>query len=520
MQEVIMSTITITQNRTNEIFYKFMQDIATIQLIDHLNFIKLLKLTKKLFNDLDKLGLNEFSNFFKEYNFSTLTIKDRKKHQQALNYLIALIIGKYSQSDLLRYFFPEKLSKKESKPEYSSSQSRIYHWFQLIGYWLRQVRDNLKYELNIDNNNIDKSIKYIKSISKQAYTLKNTNDDNFKAYLAILVEKIEENSIHPNLNSIHLTTLANDQEYHQVLIDKEQSLQAFENQLNKKSKKIETRETELLEEEQIIQQTKAALQQRSAMLETQEQFFLEKKEKLEKQMQQFRLSETNLSEKKELFELDVKEITEQKKEYDLKIMQLQMEITDLRSSKNKIKNELDGFENDNYNFQKVLLDLKKNIDPNEFFNILNTHNVNLTVDDWQSSSEEEEIFPELSNLSQDLSQEKDKLFQVDPISTVPTDKQAQEQQLDQDESPKKQEMNKLSQVDPASATIPNLEQAQKKELHQDKLVEESENTKANIGVSIVNTSKQPFFKSLFSKSSNIHNSSFETSQLKGALNNK
>ncbi|KAF5292154.1 hypothetical protein FQR65_LT11252 [Abscondita terminalis] len=157
---------------------------------------QLLSRTKRLFNDLDRLGVEEFAEIFK-YNYFTSEIpKDHEKYQEVLNFLMVCVIEKYSESDLLRYFSPSSLSQKENRPEYSAHSSRVGHWFQLIGYWLRQLFNKPTYQFNPASSLLSGSLKQLKtSLNKKSY-IENSVDVDFRTNLSAVRIQLENKLIH------------------------------------------------------------------------------------------------------------------------------------------------------------------------------------------------------------------------------------------------------------------------------------------------------------------------------------
>ena len=252
-----MPTITtMLQDKTYKILYQFIRNTAYLTVNNDLDRTILLQKTAKLFTDLNELSKEEFAKIFTVYNFTSSDVVENEKYQEILNYLLTAVIEKYSQTDLLRYFFPEYLSQKETRPEYSNNLSRIGHWFQLIGYWLRQLRNKPIYRLKTEHNGLADSIEYIKASSSNNYIDNDLNQD-FKQHLAVLREKVQEKTILPFRNKISRINSTPDQTYHQQLLDKDQALQAFEKdlhafalQLDEKEKELEKRVTELTTREE------------------------------------------------------------------------------------------------------------------------------------------------------------------------------------------------------------------------------------------------------------------------------
>lgn len=263
-----MPTITTKlQDKTYKILHLFIRDTANLTVNNDLERIILLQKTDKLFTALSELSKKEFAKIFTVINFTSSDVKENEKYQEIFNYLLTAVIEKYSQTDLLRYFFPE-LSQKETRPEYSNNSWRISHWVQLIGYWLRQLQNKPTYTLKTEHNRLADSIQYLKtSISNKDYIDNDLNQD-FKQHLAVLREKTVEKAIFPLRNEISRINSIPDQIYHQQLLDKYQALQALEKdlytlaleldkkdkELDKKDKELDKKETELkIREEQATQ---------------------------------------------------------------------------------------------------------------------------------------------------------------------------------------------------------------------------------------------------------------------------
>ncbi|TLY47762.1 MAG: hypothetical protein E6K54_05095 [Gammaproteobacteria bacterium] len=257
-----MPTITNIQNRTHKILDRFTKDIASIKVNNDFERIHLYRETKKLFNTLEKLDIEEFAKIFIVYNFTSMDIQENEKHQEVLNYLITLIIQKYSETDLLRYFLPDYLSQKETRPESSHSSSRINYWFQLIGYWLRQLLNKPIYALKTEYNEFADPIKYIKaSLTTNTPYLVNTVDNTFKNHLAILREKIQENSIFPKRSKISRVNSSTDQAYHQQLLAQEKELESMVKTFKEKEQEFVKREDILIRLDEEIEARKELVAQ-------------------------------------------------------------------------------------------------------------------------------------------------------------------------------------------------------------------------------------------------------------------
>lgn len=343
-----MTTITNLKNRTHKIVDKFIADIDNITLVNAFERSKLLRHTKLFFDDMNKLSIEEFAKIFTEYNFSSIDIKEHEKYQESLNCLIALIIEKYSQSELLRYFFPENLSEKENRPVFSSHLSKIEHWFQLIGYWIRQLRNKPNYALPEDSP-ISVSLQHIKNAFKnQTYLSSNTNND-FNKHLDCLVKEIVKKAFLPNMNEISRMNLKNIQEYHQTLINKEQELQAIEKNLLEKSSALIKQEILLSEQQKTLNQQAENLQQKSESLIVMEKFLAQNEES-------YRERTTLLSEEREAIE-------KKEKRFESESKGLKEEISKIKARNHKEKSYISHLENENSTLEKRLAETLTKSEP-------------------------------------------------------------------------------------------------------------------------------------------------------------
>lgn len=238
-----MPIITNLQPRTQNIFDKFIKDIAPLTVNNDSEHKLILGITGKLSSALIKLGAEEFSKIFILNTFTSSDAKENEKYQEILNRLITAIIENYQQTDLLHYFFPEYLSQKESRPEYSSNLSRINYGFQLIAYWLRQLFNKPRYELQTEHSELGVSIEQLKTLLNKETYFANSIKDDFKQHLAILREKIQGKAIFPKREEINPA----------------QALQAFEKDLqnhaiflSEKEKEYEKKNDEVSLRERIV----------------------------------------------------------------------------------------------------------------------------------------------------------------------------------------------------------------------------------------------------------------------------
>lgn len=356
-----MPTITNLQNKTHRIVDSFFNKIGAFTLNNDNQRSQLLRCTKDFFEKMNKLDKEAFAKIFTEYNFSSTKIEEHEKYQLVVNCLVGLVVEKYSQSDLLRYFFPENLSKKESRPEYSSDLSRISHWFQLIGYWLRQLVNKPNYDLKPENNNLAESVNYIKySLKEKSYLASNT-DNRFKTHLGILVKEIEKKAIHPSMNDISRENFKNAQEYHQVLVNKAQGLQTLESNLQERDIAVTTQENELSAKQQRLSEQEQNLQQRSEFFEGQEREFLAKKQLLENREASAIRGEESYQERLELLAEDRRELERKEKSFETEIKDLKEKISNLNTKFSKEKFYISHLEHSNLNLEKSNSNLENSI---------------------------------------------------------------------------------------------------------------------------------------------------------------
>ncbi|MEN9917392.1 MAG: hypothetical protein RLY40_1331 [Pseudomonadota bacterium] len=202
----------------------------------------LLELTQDLFNNLDGVGVQAFAEIFK-YNYFHSSIEEvNKKYHEALLYLVTCVIEKYSESDLLRYFLSQDLSQKENRPEYSDHTSRLGHWFQLIGYWFRQLFNKPIYKLNPENCSLTDSVKYVKtSLHKKSY-VENSVDVDLRTHLSKVLIQFEKRLINSQLEDLAS----------QGIIERERIVARREENLSQKEEFLSSREHHYLIREKLF----------------------------------------------------------------------------------------------------------------------------------------------------------------------------------------------------------------------------------------------------------------------------
>lgn len=197
-----MPSIASLHPKASYILDSFFTNIPKLTLTDFSQQQQLLKRTKGLFIDLDRLGAEAFAGIFKYDYFSSRFEKEHEKYQEVLIFLTACIIEKYSESDLLRYFLPHELSQEENRPEYSVHNSRVGHWFQLIGYWLHQLFNKPIYKLNPESISLADSVKQLKiSLNKKSY-IENSVDVDFRTHLSRVLIQLDKKIINSQLEDL------------------------------------------------------------------------------------------------------------------------------------------------------------------------------------------------------------------------------------------------------------------------------------------------------------------------------
>jgi DNA repair exonuclease SbcCD ATPase subunit len=355
-----MPTITNLQNRTHKILDKFIDDIANITLVNDFERSKLLRRTKLFFDAMNELSMEEFAKIFIDYNFSSKNVAANETFQASLHCLVGLVVEKYSQSDLLRYFFPENLSVKENRPEYSSNVSRISHWCKLIGYWLRQLRNQSKYDLTPENNHLVVSLNHIKeSLGNKSYLSSNIDND-FKTHLGILVKEIEKKAIYPSMSDISRESL-NAQEYHQALVEKGQELQAFESNLQERNIAANKLEITLSEERQNFKKQEEKLEHKAKLYGKQKSDLSTRENLFDEQIKFAAQREENYQERLALLTEERKEIEKKEKIFETEKKELNEKISKLAEKFQKEKSYIHHLENSNSNLEKSNSNLENDI---------------------------------------------------------------------------------------------------------------------------------------------------------------
>lgn len=300
-----MPNITSLHPKSSYILDSFFANITKLTLTDFSQQQQLLKRTKGLFIDLDRLGAEAFAEIFKYDYFSNCIEKDRKKYQEVLMFLTACIIEKYSESDLLRYFLPHDLSQEENRPEYSVHNSRVRHWFQLIGYWLRQLFNKPIYKLNPESSSLAESVKQLKiSLNKKSY-IENSVDVDFRTHLSRVLIQLDKKIINSQLVDLA-------------------------------SKGIIEREKRVAKREEKLSRQERLYSEKLKILTESEEFFREKQQ---------------------LFNDERKDLDEKNKGLEKEKNELKETILDLKKQKHEEKKYIHHLQDENIQYVKVLEEL-------------------------------------------------------------------------------------------------------------------------------------------------------------------
>lgn len=346
-----ITTITL-ENKTNDIMLKFIADIEKIKLGKRFmiseSYLRstLLKRTEVFFHAMNKLGTKEFGNFFRTAKFNYHNAETKEKYQEVSNYLVALVVNKYSASDLLRYFFPGDLSAKESSPVYNDDSLRISHWFQLIGYWLRQLWGSPVYKTG--NSELMGAIYNIKrlfenregrdSLENYSHHLSFSGGNTLKDSLDIVVEKIGATPIGPSMQNIELKNFNSVQEYLEAignneLLEQQKTLTQEKENLESGSTNLKEERVSLNEQQESFDKKKAKWEQASQTRENELKETQSKQETAEQKLKetqfQLEIAEETLEEtqfKLEIAEQKLKETQSNQKIAEQKLNQTQLQL--------------------------------------------------------------------------------------------------------------------------------------------------------------------------------------------------
>lgn len=165
---------------------------------------------KKFFDDMNKLGEQEFAEFLKKHQFENRDPAQHQKYTDALYCLVALIVNEYAESDLLRYFIPKKYSI-EAKPILESNTSRFVYWMKFLSYWLgSKLFDRQKFKMyGAENESLGSAIKAIKQDLSESNYFDLLQKDSFKENLETVVGKFVENRNKANVEPAENDTSSN-----------------------------------------------------------------------------------------------------------------------------------------------------------------------------------------------------------------------------------------------------------------------------------------------------------------------
>lgn len=122
--------------KTLDITTEFFKNVKNLDKNDPSNYqLELFHLVEKFFKDMNRLGELEFASFLEKHQFDHNDPAQQEKYTDAFNCLVAFIVEKYNESDLLRYFLPKEHSI-ENKPQLTSDSWRIVYWAKFLTYWL------------------------------------------------------------------------------------------------------------------------------------------------------------------------------------------------------------------------------------------------------------------------------------------------------------------------------------------------------------------------------------------------
>ncbi len=189
------------QRRTVNIMSKFFEDIKKLDQNDLSTYqMMLYDRVKYFFDDMNRLSEQEFAEFLKKHQFKNTDPAQYQKYTDAFNCLVAFIVAEYSESDLLRYFLPEKYST-EAKPSLDSSSWRIVYWAKFLTYWLgSKLFNRQKFNMNEEQEALNLAINTIKQAMSESNYLDLHQNSAFNENLEIVVGKFVENR-HSVLNN-------------------------------------------------------------------------------------------------------------------------------------------------------------------------------------------------------------------------------------------------------------------------------------------------------------------------------
>lgn len=192
------------KKKTRDISNIFFEDIEHI-LDNSFNYqINLFARVEEFFFAMNKFGKEEFSNYIQLQKVTTLgklhsyNADHQKLITDMLHCLTALIIGNYSKSEILRYFFPQATIEEVGKPVRSTDEWRVTYWFKLLAHWTACLFKDKKYRIivSLGSNSVDALSQAIDSVQyairKQNYTYLILCDDNFHKKIDSIMQQIFE----------------------------------------------------------------------------------------------------------------------------------------------------------------------------------------------------------------------------------------------------------------------------------------------------------------------------------------
>ncbi|HEY2567432.1 MAG TPA: hypothetical protein VGH95_07025 [Candidatus Aquirickettsiella sp.] len=212
----ITKTLGISENM-HEISEKFFIDINAL---DDLNYeANLCIRVESFFNKMNQFEKQEFANFLKMQQFNKEN-SINKRSIDAFYCLTALIIRKYSESDLARFFLSEEL--KENKSERSDSW-RITYWFQLLSNWVAKLFGREKYQSK--DGAVRDAIKYVRESMDKIPYIQLRTEKKFNDEMDVIIAKgIKSISIPTNNNETN-KALENQEAIESKFIDAERNSQ-------------------------------------------------------------------------------------------------------------------------------------------------------------------------------------------------------------------------------------------------------------------------------------------------------
>ena len=185
------------QRKTLDITKNFFDDIDALdrENIDTYQMGIAVKV-KEFFYAMDEGGIKELAELLEKHSFINTDPAKQAKYTDAFDCLVAFIVAEYNESDLLRYFLPEKYSV-EAKPKKEFNSSLIVYWVKFVAYWLGSALFNRrKFTIKEDQADVSSAIQDIKQklrLDGANYFDLHRKDQVFNDNLQIVVGKFVEN---------------------------------------------------------------------------------------------------------------------------------------------------------------------------------------------------------------------------------------------------------------------------------------------------------------------------------------